>query len=449
MTMNQVTKQFLGKNEILNSALIGFEFEFFSKKKFTTVSQELSKLLGKNVVAAYKMNAKGEKVPGAHTDTSVDYNNYKLEHDFSGGRAMMELVTGPTPFFEAKIVLAKVLNWIKNNGSTNDRAGIHVNISFNKFATPNNHIDISSIDVLKFILTFDEEFILSRFPNRRNNVFARSIDYVFPNNLFSFNDDIKTINRSSFTVPHEKYYGFNFSKLEKGYLEMRYLGGKDYEEKISEILECIDYAVLTLYDCMVNSNYTEENLTRLRGRLSEHKKFINGMMNHKVFSVFYKDIQIYVDLKNSDQLLSTYWDEYRVVLFDLIYKNGLKSGYINLDTDLHRYQVREGVFKKPWRLESYDLIDCKLKNSILDQCTMIGCKAISSQLFFCELVLDNSIDDSKIKSCYIKTLDNRFSNCYIDNLPHNIKGEIVNCIIRSGGVSDLTSIDDKTTVVGV
>lgn len=447
--MNQRTKEFLNKNEILNSALIGFEFEFFSNKKFPTVAAEMSSLLGKKVTAAYKTNSKGEKVPGAHTDVNVDYNNYKLEHDFSGGRAMMELVTGPTPFFEAKIILAKVLNWIKQNGKTNDRAGIHINISFNRFTTPNNNIDISALDVLKLILTFNEDFIFERFPNRRNNVFARSIDYVFPNNLFSFNDNIKTINRSSFTVPNEKYFGFNFSKLANGYLEMRYLGGKDYEDKVVEILECMDYAALTIYDCLANGAYTEENLTRLKGRLAEHKKFINGMLNHKLFSVFYKDIEVYVDLKNTDQLLSTYWDEYRNVLFDLIYKNGLKSGHVNLDIDLHRYQVKDGVFKKPWRLKLYDLVDCRLKNSIIDQCTLIGCKISSSQLSFCEVVLDNSIDDSKIKSCYIKTLDNRFSNCYIDNMPHNVKGEIVNCIIRSGGISDLTLVDDKTTVVGV
>jgi hypothetical protein len=413
------------------------------------VAAEMSSLLGKRVTAAYKTNSKGEKVPGAHTDVNVDYNNYKLEHDFSGGRAMMELVTGPTPFFEAKIILAKVLNWIKQNGKTNDRAGIHINISFNRFTTPNNNIDISALDVLKLILTFNEDFIFERFPNRRNNVFARSIDYVFPNNLFSFNDNIKTINRSSFTVPNEKYFGFNFSKLANGYLEMRYLGGKDYEDKVVEILECMDYAALTIYDCLANGAYTEENLTRIKGRLAEHKKFINGMLNHKLFSVFYKDIEVYVDLKNTDQLLSTYWDEYRNVLFDLIYKNGLKSGHVNLDIDLHRYQVKDGVFKKPWALTSYDLVDCKLKNSIIDQCILIGCKISSSQLSFCEVVLDNSIDDSKIKSCYIKTLDNRFSNCYRDNMPHNVKGEIVNCIIRSGGISDLTLVDDKTTVVGV
>jgi len=448
--MNQKTRDFLDKNEILNSALIGFEFEFYSKVGFSLIAKELSMLLGKKIIPAYNVEGlKGEKVPAAHTDVDVTYNEYKLEHDFSGGKSMIELVTGPTPLFEAKIILAKVLNWIKENGKTTERSGIHINISFNKFSTPNQRIDISSLDPLKFILTFNEDVVFAKFPNRRDNVFARSIDYIFPINLFSFNDDIKTISRSSFTVPEEKYFGFNFLKLQNGYLELRYLGGKNYEDKIVDIIEIMDYSVLTIYDCLLNRNYTEQNLTRLRIRLNEHKKFINGILNYTTFKKFYKNIKVYVDLKGDDQLLSTYWNEYRYALFDLIYTNGMRSGHVNLDTDMHRYQVKDGVFYKPWLLKEYDLVDCRLKNSIIDNCTLIGCKIKSSQLFFTELAYDNDIEDSNIKSCYMKTIDNRITNTYIDNMPHNIKGEISRCIIRSGSLSDLSSIDDKTTVVGL
>ena len=448
--MNQKTREFLNKNEILNSALIGFEFEFYSRLSFGQISIELSNLLGKKIVTAYKIQGlKGEKVPASHTEIDVDYNQYKLEHDFSGGKSMVELVTGPTPLFEAKVILAKVLNWIKENGKTTERCGIHVNMSFNKFSTPNEKVDISSLDPLRFILTFDEDYVFSKFPNRKDNVFARSIDYVFPNNLFSFNDDIKTINRSSFSVPSEKYFGFNFLKLAKGYLELRYLGGKGYEEKIKDIIDIMDYSIFTIYDCLINRSYTEQNLSRLKSRLYEHKKFINGILNYNTFKTFYKNIDIYIDLKQDQQLLSTYWNEYRYALFDLIYVNGMKSGHINLDIDLHRYQVKDGVFYRPWMLKDYDLIDCRFKNAIFDNCTIIGCKIKSSQLFFTEIILDNEIEDSKVKSCYIKTIDNKFTNTYIDNMPHNIKGEISRCIIRSGALSDLSMIDDKTTVVGV
>ena len=43
---------------------------------------------------------------------------------------MIELVTGPLPFVEAKIIMAKTLKWIRENGKTNERCSIHINIAF-------------------------------------------------------------------------------------------------------------------------------------------------------------------------------------------------------------------------------------------------------------------------------------------------------------------------------
>lgn len=445
--MNLKTRDFLNNNAILNSVIIGFEFEFFCKKGFTKVAKELSEILEKKVTAAYKTDPSGKKIPGAHTEMKVSYYEYKLEHDFSGGPAMMELVTGPTPYYEAKIILAKVLNYIKDNGKTTARSGIHVNISFDGFKTPDKSINMTSLDPLKLILSYDENNIFDKFPERIDNVFAKSIDFVLPNNLFSFTDNVKSINRSSFTVPTEKYFGFNFSKLEFGYIEMRYMGGRDYEEKIDEIISLIDYTCLVIYGCLRAPLFDQENVDRLRQRMIEHKKFVNSIVNNRVFKVMYPKIKVFVDLKDDDQVLATYWNEIRNVLFDLIYTNGLKSGLINLDNDLHRYQVKDGKFSRSWRMADMDFVDCSIKGAILEQCTFIGCKIKDSQLFFSNISLDNQIDSSKIKSCHIATPHNKFFDCYIDNAPHNVKGELKKCIVRSGDVSELSEIDDKTSIM--
>lgn len=447
--MNEITKDFLGRNAILNSALVGFEFEFYSKYKTNAVAKSLSEVLGKTVVPAYKTGPKGKKIKGAHTDAPVSYDRYKLEHDFSGGFNMLELVTGPTPFFEAKVILAKALNWIKQNGRTGIRSGLHINISFDSFKTPDIHIDISKLDPLKLILTYDEERVFSAFPERKDNVFASSIDYVLPTNMFSFSDDIKFINRSSFTLPNEKYFGFNFLKLQKGYLELRYIGGKDYEEKIESILNLMDYTIFTIYECLRFPNFTDGDVIKLRQRMVQHKKFINGIINHRVFQVSYPKIKVMVDLKTDDQVVATHWNEMREFIFDLVYINGLKSGYINLDSDLHRYQIKDGVFVKPWKLSSYDLVDCRMKGSIISECVLIGCKISDSQIFYSEFNIDNVVKDSKVKSCPIKTMHNKFVNTYLDNAPHNIKGEVEKCIVRSGGLSQLSTIDDKTKIIDV
>lgn len=447
--MNRQTQDFLGRSAILGSSQIGFEFEFFCRLGAKRAAKSLSEFLGKKVVTAYKEGPKGKKIKGAHTEVPVSYDSYKIEHDFSGGFNMLELVTGPTPFFEAKVILAKVLNWIKANGRTNDRSGLHINISFDKFKTPDTHIDMTALDPLKLILSFDEDRIFNEFPKRKDNVFASSIDFVLPINMFTFNENIKNVNRSSFITPNEKYFGFNFLKVPQGYIEMRYIGGKDYEDRIESILEVMDYTVLCLYDCLQKPSYTDSDAMKLRERLVNHKKFVNGISSHRVFRTMNPKIAIMVDLKQDDQVLMTYWNEMRSVIFDLTYINGMKSGMVNLDTDMHRYQIKDAVFEKPWKLSSYDIVDTKIKGSIIENCVLIACKIRDSQLFYCDMHTDNSVLDSKIKSCGIKNLHNKFVNCYIDNAPHNVKGTVERCIIRSGGLSQMSTVDDKTKLISV
>jgi hypothetical protein len=46
-----------------------------------------------------------------------------------------------------------------------------------------------------------------------------------------------------YKVPNDKYYGVNFTKIPQGYIEFRYLGNRDYQKKIKDIREIIDYII--------------------------------------------------------------------------------------------------------------------------------------------------------------------------------------------------------------
>ena len=74
----------------------------------------------------------------------------------SGGKKLLELVTGALPYFAARLMIIKVCDWIKENGYTNDRSSIHLNLSFDKSKIDNKY-RISKMNVLKFILDFNEE----------------------------------------------------------------------------------------------------------------------------------------------------------------------------------------------------------------------------------------------------------------------------------------------------
>ena len=135
-------------NEQLNAiyaSKIGLEFEFFANEGMDEVKRSLSQTLNKQIRVEEK----------AHSEFTPSDEIFKLEPDNSGGSGMIELVTGPMPFVESKLIIAKTLKWIRENGSTNDRCSIHVNVAFDgkKLGTPTN---VSSLDIGKFVLNFNE-----------------------------------------------------------------------------------------------------------------------------------------------------------------------------------------------------------------------------------------------------------------------------------------------------
>ena len=97
------------RNSILNAALVGVEFEFYSNIGLEETRKSLSKLLGRPIRLETK----------AHSDFQPSADEFKLEPDMSGGKGLAELVTGPVPYRNARIMISNVLDWIDKNGYTN------------------------------------------------------------------------------------------------------------------------------------------------------------------------------------------------------------------------------------------------------------------------------------------------------------------------------------------
>ena len=91
--------------------------------------------------------------PLYHSPVLTTDTIWKLEPDFSGGKGMFELVTGPLPYKEARKVIIQVLDWISQFGSTTSRCSIHANISYN-YEKIEPTTKIKDMEVLKFILGF-------------------------------------------------------------------------------------------------------------------------------------------------------------------------------------------------------------------------------------------------------------------------------------------------------
>lgn len=422
--------------QALNASVIGFEFEFFSNMVRGRIVESLSKLLGKKIILSSKYHS---KIP-------VTPDTFKLEPDYSGGSKMNELITGPIPYAEAIPVLIKVLKWIDENGWTNDKCAFQFNISFDKMRKDVVN-RMENLDRLQFILGIDEGMIYSKFGNRTNNVYAKSIKKIVPRNRFSSIDDITTIDPKLFKLPDDKYYGANFTKLKDGYIEIRYLGGRDYQKKISDIREILDYIIIHLYNILSGrSTYSQKDLDTLKQMMKEYSKVVKSFSDPRAFFRNYPDFHLLVDLKGFEENIKTYFPIIRDKVFDLIVEGGVRHGFFNYDTSTGRFQLKDARCRDASYITDFDLLNCDIKGSRVINCNLYSCKVKNCQIEDSQLLTGNTIENSKVKNTSAD-YSNSLEECYIDCAGKSIDCNVKGGVIRKADLGRNANISKETEEV--
>lgn len=421
------------RNSILNSALVGIEFEFYSNIGLEETRKSVSSLLGRPIRLETK----------AHSDFQPSADEFKIEPDMSGGKGLMELVTGPIPYRNARIMVANMLNWIQENGYTNDRASIHINLSFDKKFLEDKDM-VSKMNVLKFILDFNEKQIYKFFPSREKSVYAKSIKWIMPKDEAYFFDG-SNISSMSYKFADTKYYGINFSKKEKNYLEFRYLGGADYEKKQDSIFYLIEAFLMQMWNSCNSPLFTEENKIELRKILNKNLPVIESLKDYKKINKNWPDIHLMVDLQENDQIIKLYWAKIKKKVMDLIVNGGMTAGKINYDSDLGKIQVKDGKFGVCYLLESYDFVDCEISGNI-ETSSFYGCTIKGANLLRCDVYRNTKMIESKIESSYVHG-SCEATNCYVFGRDGVFKGKMVGGIFREGFMSKEARFEDTEIVV--
>jgi hypothetical protein len=433
------------KYDILTAAKVGIEFEFYSEKNSSLIVKELGRVLNKKLVIPSSFDAFNKEEKGKyHSETEPTASVFKLEKDFSGGKDMRELITGPIAYEEVRLIIIKTLDWIKDNGWTDKKCSIHLNINFNPYMLKLKN-EITHLDTLKFILSFDESFIYDRFPERRNSVYAKSIEQVIPINKFSFQNPYETVDPNNYRVPDEKYYGVNFTKKQKNYLEFRYLGGKGYEFKTQKILEILDYCILKIYDALQNPEYVGLEVAKLKKMMVDQRAISETFSSPERFLLRFPKINIFIDMKGQGEIVKSYWNTIRESLFSAVVSAGMTEGIFNFDTDVSIPQIRNAKMKNAHDISGFEMFDCELEGTF-QETSFFRCKIKDSRLLKCKLIELNEVTDSKIEhtSSYPST---RFSNCYINSPDQIIEGTIEGGVIRNAILGEKAYLSSRTLVV--
>jgi hypothetical protein len=263
-----------------------------------------------------------------------------------------------------------------------------------------------------------------------------------------FFDNPENIDKNDYIVPHEKYFGVNFTKLPKNYLELRYLGGEGYENKTFKILEILDYFITKLYTTLQqNDIYTPYERSKLYKTLKLQKKAVQTFSNPEMFLLSYPNLQITIDMKGDIEILKSYWTTVRDKLFNLIVDSNLKNGHFNLDTDMSIFQLRDSKIKKANHIEGMELFDCEINGTITD-CDLYRCKLNSSRLEKCKLIENNELLNCKVEKTTILP-SNVLINCYINNTDETVEGKIIAGVIRKAILGKDVHISKETLIVDV
>ena len=429
--MKKYSEEFINNSDVLKTAIIGFEFEFFIKElSFYKTLELLNNCLKPVEVHGFRQY---------HPNFKPTADKFCLTPDLSGGSNMIEIITGPLPYFEAKYYLVKILKFIQEYGYTNEKASVHFNISF-------EDKELKDLNILKLIINTDEDEIYKIFPNRKNNVYAKSIKKVIPYKEYDFNNIPIDVVKNNLRLPNDKYYGINFLHIdnddkENQRLEYRYIGGKNYEKNIGQLIYFLDKFILSTHNS-INASFTDKEIKSLEQHLDKNISNFKTFTNYENFLVQYPTITLQIDQESGYDIVSAYYHS----LYDRLYilmdsTDNLKDCIINWITSQQRLEIVDAKVKCTMNVNDFDFINCLLEG-IFDNCTVVNSKVANSQLARCN-VNGCEITSSKILNCV--TENSQLKDCFFMNgyLNSSMEGGV----FRSGNLGQFANISSNTVIV--
>lgn len=429
--MQKYSDKFLNQSGKLKNSVIGIEFEFYLKelsyyKTLEILNQELAPV----------------KVHGFrsyHSDFVTDNQNFKLEPDLSGGANLCELITGPLDYYDAKYYLIKIIKFIQTYGYTNEKCSIHFNLSFN------GEKNLNDLNILKLILNTDEDEIYRYYPSRKGNVYAKTVKKIIPYKEYDFFNIPINVVRNNIRLPNDKYYGINFIHInndkETQRLEFRYIGGKDFEKNLGQLIYFMERFIINTFDS-IDADFNSEDVSKLEEFLEENISSFKNLSKYDNFIVDFPSVQIQIDQNNNYDIVSTYYDKIYPKLFNLVDSaDNISDCIVNYVATTQTLELVDANFKTSSTLKGYDLINCEVEG-VFEDCFFVGTQIKNSQLVKSKLQHSDA-DNSKILNCKVE--GSTLTNCYF--MDGYLNGDMYGGVFRSGELGPFASMDSEVKIV--
>lgn len=365
---------------ITGNSLLGFEFCGIFKEEENVLIEKLKKILNR--------------------DISYSNVDYKLLEPTDLSAVLIKdgkyhIVKTPMySYFEAIYLLPNIFEFL---GELKDfkNTYFYVKIGFN-----NEYINLSNLNLTKFILTYNEDFVMSKLPSFDKNEYVEKITDIKPKDFNSCSELVqKQIEALKFT--DDDIYGLDFSNLNIGIVKFKYARELNYRNKWEDIIKCINHTIITLSNATNYIEFDDKELEKIDKYNEEFGKFTQAFSCYELFKAKYKSIKLSVDLSNDKTNIDVIYPSIKEQLFNIVICNGIKEATINYDTDVSRLQLKDIELKKCHHLHGVDIVDSEIDNSYIKDCDFYDTKITNSKIVNCNLFGYADCKDSKFKDCFI------------------------------------------------
>jgi len=432
--MKKYSEKFLDNSNILKQFVVGFEFEYYMR--------DLSFYKTLEILNQYLDPIKVHGFREYHPDFKPNDKMFCLTPDLSGGQSLVELITGPMDYFTGKFYLIKILKFIQEYGYTTEKASIHFNISFKEDSDKN----LNDLNVLKLVLNTDEDEIYRVYPSRKQNVYAKSVKKIIPYKEYDFNSIPIDIVKNNLRLPNDKYYGINFLHInedkEDQRLEFRYIGGKDYEKNIGQIVYFLDKFIVNVYNS-TDVGFNDDDISKLEEYLENNISNLKTFAKYDNFISEFPTINLQIDQNTGYDVVNAYYPKIYNKLYSLIDSTqDLQNCIINYVTAYQSLEVIDANVKSSLNIKGYDFINCRVSEGIFDSCSFVNSEVNNSQLIKSK-IHGSDIIGSKVLNCNVEA--SLLKDCFF--MGGYLNGDMEGGVFRSGKLGPYSDISSETKVV--
>lgn len=402
---------------ITGNSTIGFEFKGLFKDDENILLTKLKDILNRDVSFS---NIKYKLLEPTDTQAVMTMDG-----------KLCEVKTPQYSYYEALFILPKILELLK--GLKDEKNSyLYFRIGFN-----DGFCDVSQINVMKFILEFNEDYILKHLTDLTMDGSFEKLTDIKPLNLEECSDTIrKRMDILKFT-DYDDIYGIDFSTIKLGYITFTYAREINYRNKWEELLKCMNHTIITIYNSCSSYDFTEEEAKKLDELDKKYKDIAGAFSCYELFKEKYSKIKFTKDLNNDSMEIDVIFPSIKEKLFDIVVKSGIKEAEINYDSDISRLQLKNLELNKCYHINGVDIVDSELTN-----CTVRDCDVYDTKIEKSSIIKSNLFGYADCKNCKIK---DSFISRNIKLKDCNVSGQLG----KMGGTMKGGSLRNTTVIVSM